>query len=252
MLKAGCAGFPIGRDRYWRELAFVEALTGETMPRAETLAAWRAGAPSAAEFSVQAFRLITHGREDRGFPRAGRKLPASRQERCGGFRESLEAHEAWMSTKTAAEVLGARVIVFETPASFHPGADRLRDMYRFFKALPRGRWSLAWHPRGPSWEPALADKVCAELGLIRAFDPLSDRTPERGAFRYLRPRGPRSGGLSVDSLSTIRGAAEGKPAYVVFSHRGAFWDARRFLGGPSAPGGAARRSSGLTGRPDIS
>jgi uncharacterized protein YecE (DUF72 family) len=211
------------------------------MPRPATLEAWRAGAPAEAEFSVQAFRAITHGREDRGFPGAVKKLPMAAQERCGGFRDTLEVHEAWMSTKAAAEALGAKVVVFETPASFQPGPDRLRDMYRFFKVLARGRFAFVWQPRGPAWEPALADRVCGELGLIRAADPLKEIVPERGAFRYLRPQGPRVGAMSVDNLSTLRDAARGKPAYLVLSHRDAFRDAERLLDAPPAARGPFRR-----------
>ncbi len=236
MLKIGCAGFPIGRGRYWRTLAFTEARTGEVMPRPGTLAEWRADAPPEAEFAVQAYRLITHGRADRGFPPAGKKLPASRQSLCGGFRDCLEVHEAWMSTKHAAETLKARAVVFETPASFQPGPDRLRDMYRFFKVLARGPFAFVWHPRGAAWDAPLVDRVCSELGLIRAFDPLKERPPERGAFRYLRPQGPRMGGLSVDNMSTIREAAAGKPSYLVFSHRDGFRDAERLLGAAARPG----------------
>ena len=233
-MKVGCAGFPVGMDRYWRSLSFVEAKTGERMPRAETLAGWRVGIPDGAEFSVQAFRLITHGREDRGFPPAGRKLTPSRQLQCGGFRDSLEVHEAWLATKAAAETLGAKVVVFETPASFQPGPDRLRDFYRFFKALPRGRFTCVWQPRGAAWEPGLTDRVCAELGLIRAYDPLKERAPDRGAFRYLRPQGPRTGMLSVDNMSTITESARERPSYLVFSHRDAFRDADRLAGPPPA------------------
>jgi uncharacterized protein YecE (DUF72 family) len=232
-LKIGCAGFPIGQDRYWRSFSFLEARTGEVMPRPATLAAWRAGAPAEAEFAVQASRMITHGREDRGFPPAAKKLTPAAQRQCGGFRDSLEVHEAWMSTKAAAEALDAKVIVFDTPASFQPGPDRLRDMYRFFKVLARGRFTCVWQPRGPSWETALADRVCGELGLIRAFDPLKERGPERGAFRYLRPQGPRMGAFSVDNLSTLREAASGKPSYLVLSHRDAFRDGERLLDVPS-------------------
>ena len=233
-MKVGCAGFPIGRDRYWRSLAFVEARTGEAMPRLETLSEWRAGAPAEAEFSVQASRLITHGPDDRGFPPAGRRLTPARRGHCGGFRDSLEVHEAWLSTKAAAEVLGARLVVFETPASCQPGPDRLRDLYRFFKGLSRGRLALVWHPRGGGWERGLLERVCGDLGLVLAVDPLRERPPERGAFRYLRPSGPRTGSLSVDSLATIRAAAEG-PAFVVLSHRDAFRDAERLAGEPGRP-----------------
>lgn len=226
-MKAGCIGFPVGRDRYWSALSFVETRTGAAMPRPATLSEWRAGAPAGAEFAVQAYRLITHGPDDRGFPAAGKKLPPLRRVRCGAFREGLECHEAWMSTKTAAELLDARIVVFETPASFQPGADSLRDMHRFFKGLARGRLSLVWHPRAPSWDEARTERVCGDLGLILSFDPLGRPAPRRGAFLYLRPAGPRSGGLGEDNLSSIRRAAQGRPAYVALGHRDAFRDAER-------------------------
>ena len=231
MVRVGCVGFPIGRDRYWGTLSFVEAKTGERLPRPATLAEWRRSAPQGAEFSLQAYRVITHGREDRGFPPAAKKLSVSRQNQCGAFRESLEVHEAWMSTKAAAEILGAKIVLFETPASFQPGPDRLRAMYRFFKNLARGRFACVWHPRGAAWGPSLLEKVCADLGLIRAFDPLREAAAKRGPFRYMRPLGPRAGTLSVDNLATIRQIPDDIPAYLVFSHRDGFRDAERLLEG---------------------
>ena len=236
MLKIGCAGFPIGQDRYWRTLSFLEARTGEIMPRPATLQAWKREAPAGAEFALQAYRLITHGPDDAGFPAAGKRLTPARRAQCGAFRESLESHEAWGATKAAAEVLGAVAVVFETPPSFQPGPDRLRDLYRFFKSSARGKLPCVWQPRSREWQ-GLADKVCADLGLIRAYDPLQERAPERGAFRYLRPRGPRAGGLSVDNLSTIASVDGDRPAYLALSHRDAFRDAERLL----AAGGRARR-----------
>lgn len=129
-----------------------------------------------------------------------------------------------MATKAAAEALGARIVVFETSASFQAGADRLRDMYRFFKGAARGRLSFVWQPLG--WGD-IADKVCADLGLIRGFDPLRQPPPKKGAFLYLRPRLGLAGTLSVDNMSTIVRACSTLPAYVALSHRAAFRDAER-------------------------
>ncbi len=226
MIHVGCAGYPVGRDRYWRSLAFVEAATGAALPKPGTLAAHRADIPAGAEASLQAYRLLSHGPHDPGFPPSGRRLPKGRQQLCGGFRESLEVHEAWLATKAAAEALGARIVIFDVPSSFLPGADRLRDLYRFFKGLNRGKLALVWHPRGAEWE-TLADKVSADLGLIRAFDPLRQRPPKKGAFLYLRPGLGRAGIMTVDNMSTIVAACDGAPAYVALSHRAAFRDAER-------------------------
>ncbi len=233
MVRIGCAGFPVGRDRYWRDLGFSEAATGAVMPRPATLDAWKADIPAGGEMSVQAYRVITHGPQDAGYPAAAKKLPKTRQVHCGAFRESLEVHEAWQATKAAAEALGARLVVFETPASFAPGPDRLRDLYRFFKAVPRGKLTPVWAPRGAEWD-RLADKVCGELGLERAFDPLRQKPPASGRLRYLRPGVPRGSFLGVDDMSTIAAAVGDGPTYVVFSHLHAFKDAVRLqerLGG---------------------
>lgn len=226
MIKVGCVGYPVGRDRYWRSLSFVETDTGKGLPKLETLASWRADIPQGGEAALQALRTITHGPEDRGFPASGRKLPKNRQALCGFFRESLEVHEAWMATKAAAEALGAKIVVFETPASFQPGPDRLRDLYRFFKKAARGRLIFVWHPRGGEWA-SLGDKVCVELGLIRAFDPLRQPPPRKGSFLYMRPGIARMGTLGVDNMATIAAACVEIPGYVALGHRAAFRDAER-------------------------
>jgi uncharacterized protein YecE (DUF72 family) len=226
MIKVGCAGYPIGRDRYWRSLSFVETDTGKGLPKLETLASWRADIPAGGEAALQALRTITHGPEDRGFPAAFRKLPKNRQAMCGSFRESLEVHEAWMATKASAEALGARIVVFESPPSFQPGSDRLRDMYRFFKNAARGKLAFVWHPKGAEWS-SLGDKVCSELGLIRAFDPLRQPPPRKGAFLYMRPLVARMGVLGVDNMATIAQASVDIPGFVALSHRSSFRDAER-------------------------
>jgi uncharacterized protein YecE (DUF72 family) len=226
VIKVGCAGFPVARERYWRELSFVEADTGKGLPKPETVAGWRADMPAGAEAVVQAYRLITHGPEDRAFPAAGKRLPPARRALCGWFRDSLEVHEAWMGTKSAAEALGAKAVIFETPSSFLPGPDRLRDLYRFFKNASRGKLAFVWQPRGAEWG-ALADKVCAELGLIRGFDPLREAPPKKGAFLYMRPGLPRAASLGVDNLATIFAAGDEAPSYLALSHAASFADALR-------------------------
>ena len=74
---------------------------------------------------------------------------------------------------------------------------------------------------------AIAAGVCAELGLIRAFDPLHQPPPRKGAFRYLRPVVSRMGALSVANMATIAAACADIPAYVALSHRASFRDCER-------------------------
>ena len=74
---------------------------------------------------------------------------------------------------------------------------------------------------------ALSLSVCAELGLIQAFDPLREAPPRRGAFLYMRPMVARMGALGVDHMATIATASADIPAYVALAHRSSFRDAER-------------------------
>jgi uncharacterized protein YecE (DUF72 family) len=134
-----------------------------------------------------------------------------------------------------AEALGARFILFQTPASFYPNADHLRDMYRFFKGIRRqGRAALVWEPRG-TWDESLVTKVCGDLGLLRGADPEGPRV-RAGAVAYYRLHGRLEGGrvrygngYSDAELRALLELCGAGPAYVYFNTSTMWKDAGRFL-----------------------
>ena len=79
----------------------------------------------------------------------------------------------WDSTRSIAQLINARFVVFQTPSTFYPDANHLRDMYRFFKGIRRDKLSLVWQPAG-HWETRMVKKVCADLNLVRAVNPLEE------------------------------------------------------------------------------
>lgn len=227
-LKVGCGQFAVARARYFETLPTVEV--GAAFidpPRVSTVRAWRLEAPAPFDFSVPASQIVTHPAASPTYSRILRNIPERRRAFCGHFKDTPEVRVAWEATQALATALRAKFIVFETPASFDPEANHLRDLYRFFKAVPRGAASFVWQARG-SWEPKLIDKICGDLGLIRARNPLEEPEAAPRGVRYYRLRG--SGYTDAQRCFLRRLGAEGQ-TYLYFTHRTGWLEAKALLMG---------------------
>ncbi|MEK9146151.1 MAG: DUF72 domain-containing protein [Elusimicrobiota bacterium] len=242
----GCCGLPVSSRRYFSSLRTVELdAPFYSLPRIETARRWRREAPEGFEFSLKAWQLITHPSASPTYRRLGAGARKGyRLERCGFFRDTEEVARAWEGVLDTARALAARFILFQTPSSFRPGPDRLRDFYRFFKNARRERFRFAWEPRG-DWQPSLAARVCSDLGLVRAFDPLA--LPQARALPaagggplYLRLyRNDFSGPYTDAELGRLRESLRGKETvFAYFGGRTMWNDSRRFA---RLLEGAARR-----------
>ncbi len=134
----------------------------------------------------------------------------------------------------AARALGADVILLQTPPSFTPTARHLANLRAFCDwAQERTPCALAFEPRGPAWEPVETDRVCAELGLLRACDPFATEPPDArkhptayfrlhgiGGYRYVYADG---------DLAALRQIVlRYRTAWVFFNNLAMRDDARRF------------------------
>lgn len=226
MIKPGCCGFPVSQREYYRRLSTVEVSEAfYKPPKPETAERWRREAPEDFEFSLRAWLRITHPAASQAYARGGLPAPARERAGLGHFRSTDQVREAWERVRAVAEALRPRFIVFQTPTTFYPNADHLRDMYRFFKEARRGGALFVWEPRA-RWEDKLAARVCADLGLLRAG-------AAEGAVRYLRLR-PEGGSSYARELAEedFRAAADraagAKSAYVFLNNAGMWRDVRRF------------------------
>ena len=227
-IKVGCGTFAVARQRYFLMLPTIEIGSAFIQPpKPETAANWRADAPRDFEFSLPASQIITHQADSWGYAKLTTRIPERRRAFCGHFKESDEASRAWAATRAAAAALKPRFIVFETPFTFYPDSNHLRDMYRFFKNAQREGEVFVWHPRG-SWEAKLVGKVCADLNLVRAYDPFEEPLEPPRGVRYLRLKGT---GYRPEQLSALRRIGEGGQAYAYFTHRMGWLEARKFSGG---------------------
>jgi len=240
----GCCGWAGSQSSYFREFGAVEIQqTFYDPPRPETLARWRAQAPEAFRFCLKCFQLVTHESSSPTYRRLRR--PAPRPRTTGSFRQTREVRRAWEETVEAARALEAEVIVLQTPASFTPTDRHLADLHAFCAwARQRAPCAIAFEPRGAAWEPRETDRLCDELGLLRACDPFAVEPPDarRHPTAYFRLHGVTGYRyvFTDNDLATLREIVlRYRTAWVFFNNLAMRQDARRFLdhlGGPAARG----------------
>lgn len=230
-LRVGCCGWPAGRATYYGHFRLVEIQeTFYNLPRLATAERWRAGAPEGFEFTLKAPQLITHEPTSPTYRRLRIPLAETAKRRYGAFKPTAEVLEAWRATAALARAVGARVVVFQCPASFTPTAQHRRNLEAFFGRIDRDGLTLAWEPRG-AWEDGEVEALCRKLDLIHCADPFQRRSVW-GVPAYFRLHG--KGGYHYRytdaELAELAGICRGFEAvYCLFNNTNMFEDARRFL-----------------------
>lgn len=230
----GCCGFPAARKAYFERFPLVEVNSTFTqLPQHKTTERWAQEAPPGFIWSVKAWQAITHPHTSPAFQRLRPRWDSRKSIQLGHFRDNNEVREAWERFTDAIEPIKPRFILFQTPSSFHPSADHLRDMYRFFKRVRRSGAVFVWEPRGAGWADRLITKVCRDLSLQHAVDPFV-RKSLAGNVHYYRMHGrvrgrsiERGHGYGDDELKGLVALCEGKPAFVFFSNHSMWKDAWR-------------------------
>jgi len=230
MIRTGCCGFPVARNRYFGLFPVVEIQQTFYQPPKVSLAEkWRREAPADFEYAMKAWQLITHEPKSPTYRRLKAKIPEAREKRYGSFKPTEEVLAAWETTREIAEALAAKVVVFQCPASFAPDSENRENLKRFFSRIERGAHVLAWEPRG-KWLPDEIKSICRELDLVHVVDPfVSHQT--FGDISYYRLHG-RNGyryKYTVGDLKLLKGLArEKQDCYVMFNNVHMYEDAAAF------------------------
>lgn len=180
----------MARSRYFQRFNAIEIQqTFYEPPSALTAARWRAEAPPDFAFSVKAWQLITHPAQSPTYRRLRRTvLDEQARRRCGFFAPTPEVEQALRRTLEVAGALGARAVLFQTPAAFKSQPEHVANLRAFFRSHPPPPGCLfVWEPRG-EWPTELVAELCGELGLVHATDPFV-RPPVPGRVTYLRLHG---------------------------------------------------------------
>jgi uncharacterized protein YecE (DUF72 family) len=227
-IRVGCCGLPRGLAEYARTFPVVEIQqTFYHPPLPRTAARWRARVPEEFEFTLKAWQLITHPPSSPTYRRLRQPIPPGAEDRYGRFAPTEEVRQAWDRTREIAEVLRARIVVFQCPARFTPDPPHLQNLRSFFTQVDRGGIRCAWEPRG-NWPAELVAQVCQELDLIHCVDPFVT-PPVYGQPRYFRLHGRRGSHYRYtdEDLRALRELCSGA-TYVLFNNVHMWEDALRF------------------------
>ncbi len=171
------------------------------------------------EFTVKASQVITHERTSPTYRRM--KKFVGNPENYGGFKVNPDTERALEYTLRVAKILGARIVVFQTPASFRPTEENIRAVRDFSTLLDRG-FLYAWEPRGGEWRDELVRRVLSETGFLHAVDPFRRRSLSQ--LKYYRLHG--IGGKEVNyrykytegDFEVLANALGGDVNYVMFNN----------------------------------
>jgi len=229
MIKVGCCGFPVSRKIYYQTFTCVEIQqTFYHPPKEETLKSWRKEATEGFEFTLKAWQLITHDPKSPTYKRLKFEIPPETKERYGGFKPTREVLEAWQITRKAAKLLEARLIIFQTPPSFRPEEESVKNLKTFFSTIERESFLFGWEPRG--WPVELVRSLCEELDLIHVVDPFKEDTCGKIVYWRLHGKDGYRYRYSDEELEELlRKIQPSSVYYVMFNNTNMFEDAQRFL-----------------------
>ncbi len=227
-VKVGCCGFPKARTQYYKFFNLVEIQqTFYQPPQIRTAERWRQEAPGEFEFTIKAWQLITHEAQSPTYRRLKFSWTPQKLSACGSFKPTKEVHFAWQKTKEIAAVLGAKVIVFQTPASFFPSPANLANLRNFFREISRDDFIFVWEPRG-KWKKEDVQRLCQELNLIHGVDPFKAEA-QYGEIFYYRLHGITGYRyrFTEDDLRTLKDKTSGV-GYCLFNNVNMWADALNF------------------------
>ncbi|MBU7014581.1 MAG: DUF72 domain-containing protein [Theionarchaea archaeon] len=228
MIRVGVRGFPVSHKELFEEFRLLEVQrTFYSPPMERTVERWRTEAPEGVEFTVKAWQVITHPSSSPTYRRTPREVGDPHH--YGYFRPTKEVSDAFETTASLARLLKARIIVFQTPASFRQDSQAISNMREFFSSLPND-FTYVWESRG-NWSPETIQSICEDLGIIDGVDPFRRKsTTEQKYFRlHGSPPGEKmySYTYTDEDLEELKSSCSGN-AYVLFNNISMVTDARRF------------------------
>jgi len=222
MIHVGTCGFSTSKKRYYQEFKVVEIQkTFYTLISEDLAKKWREEAPEDFEFTIKAPQTITHPPNSPTYRRYKGDMGD-----FGYFKNNEDVVRSWENFTHIVKILNAKIVVFQSPASFKQREENIRNIYEFFNSIERIA-IYGWEPRG-RWDDEVVRKICQELDLIHIVDPYKGKKLW-GDFAYYRLHG--KGGYrykySDEELRSLLSIVKDGD-YVMFNNTNMWEDARRF------------------------
>jgi uncharacterized protein YecE (DUF72 family) len=141
-----------------------------------------------------------------------------------------EVFEAWETVDQICQILKAKIVLFQTPASFEPKKENKENLEIFFKKIERKDYIFVWELRG-KWEKKEIEEICKKLNLVHCVDPFKEK-PVFGKINYFRLHGRPNYNLKYkyidDDFKELLKFCNKKLNYVMFNNISMVDDAKRF------------------------
>jgi uncharacterized protein YecE (DUF72 family) len=148
-LLIGCCGWAERQPLYLSHFPVIEIQSTFYHPPAAGVAAkWRELASPGFAFCIKAWQLITHTPSSPTYRRLRSPIAEEDRDCLGSFRDTEQVWQAWKKTLEIADILQAKIVVFQCPASFQPTAPNLKNLSTFFRKIGPQSFQMAWEPRG--------------------------------------------------------------------------------------------------------
>ncbi|MFQ5706796.1 MAG: DUF72 domain-containing protein [bacterium] len=229
-IKVGCCGFSEAHYKYYAHFNLVEVQsTFYQPPKLNTAVKWRESSPENFEFTIKAWQLITHTPSSATYRRLREPISPRKNARYGFFKPTREVFQAWETTKNFAQSLGARHVLFQSPNSFKPTDENIRNLKKFFDSIDRESLNLIWEPRD-GWKLNMVKELCNQLDLVHCADPFQNETFSEPVkyYRLHGKRGFRSKYSDQDLLQLKEICERDEVVYCLFNNISMREDALRF------------------------
>ncbi|MBB5253401.1 DUF72 domain-containing protein [Sulfurisphaera ohwakuensis] len=228
MIKVGTCGFTYKHFKYFDVLEVQQ--TFYDIVSESKLQKWRKMAEeNNVELTIKALQVITHEYNTTTYKRMKNKL--GNVDNYGFFKNTKEVEEATEITLKEAKLLNAKIIIFQSPASFKPTEENTKAVIDYFSTLNKS-FKYAWEPRGEwYYKTDLLKKVLDAVNIIHVVDPFKHESLT--SERYFRLHGIGKGEVNYsykytdDDLKKLKSMVRDGD-YVLFNNIYSFNDALRF------------------------
>lgn len=235
MIKIGTCGFTYKHFKYFNVLEVQE--TFYDFVSEEKMKKWRdLSAQNNVELTIKANQIITHTYNKITYKRMQNKIGDINN--YGFFKNTKEVLHALEITLNEAKFLGSRIIIFQSPSSFKPTEENIRNLKDFFSILDKN-YIYGWEPRGEWYQKIeILSKIFSEINAIHVVDPFRNKPLDSSMIRYYRLHGIGKGEVNYkykytdEDLNKLKEYVLNdkniKSFYILFNNIYSFEDALRF------------------------
>ncbi|MEM2083776.1 MAG: DUF72 domain-containing protein [Nitrososphaerota archaeon] len=169
IVKIGCCGFPIAKEKYYKEFNLIEInSTFYKIPSIKLAQKWRNEAPENFEYVLKAYQGITHDYK-----------MEIKKECLDYLNQMIEL----------CKNLKSKILLFQTPASFTP--EYLNKAEKFFSKIKYSELKIVWETRGEKWLEIYdkLSKILEKYSITHVVDPFINKPCYINEIAYYRLHG---------------------------------------------------------------